>query len=490
MTQIDFSQLPDQEEQKLDIFEGLPDQPEPDLMDNLPDKEEPKETPDIYQTYSDVKNNIQPKRGYFERLAVGEASPVPAVGIVSDAIETVAGKVLEAPVIKDIISGIMKGGQKIGSALDLKPFLPESVQRGIESGQNTLDSIAGEVGQYIEENPSVKIAVEGIVDTLEIIPAIKGTKVAKEFAEAGIKRITKVDKQVAKEEAKKLATRITQGKKIDRDKASRGLLEVDVKDVKTFDDLKLRSQEKLDILKEAQDEVLGSDKSLYKVDDLVRKTKVGKKEVTENFVEDALEDMEKVFSETSAKKDVARIQNLREKANTEGLSNLEINNIAREYGGTFKDKTFTKLGDQKTSLQAGRFENTRKGVKETSRDLLGTDEAKLLDQRMSDLIKTNDNVEKMVEKVSDLAKRTENRSLLKRIGGAFANIVDATTGGVVTAFMRRLLIPRGGGVKLLNALDLEEDLAKNLKKFIKEAKKSGLNKEALETQKILDSIKK
>jgi len=79
----------------------------------------------------------------------------------------------------------------------------------------------------------------------------------------------------------------------------------------------------------------------------------------------------------------------------------------------------------------------------------------------------------MVEKVNDLQKKIMTRGFGERVGRLISQVLDISSGGILKGSAQYFL-PRGEGIKLLNALDLEKQLSKNLK-LIREAAQEGVS---------------
>jgi hypothetical protein len=62
-----------------------------------------------------------------------------------------------------------------------------------------------------------------------------------------------------------------------------------------------------------------------------------------------------------------------------------------------------------TSVNAQSFENIRKGIKNSVREKLPNDNAKILDQKYSDIANTKTEIDKMVEKVNALTQKVNAR---------------------------------------------------------------------------------
>jgi len=150
---------------------------------------------------------------------------------------------------------------------------------------------------------------------------------------------------------------------------------------------------------------------------------------------------------------------------SDGLTVRDINNLAKMHGNELGTKAFSKTGDPLTSVNAQSFENTRTGIKNTARELFGDDSFKAADAEMSNLIRSRDLAEKMTVEVNRLRQRIQERGLLEKVGRGAFEVIDMLTGKFASGFLRSALVPRGGGLKVLNALDLEKNLAKTLSKI-------------------------
>ena len=273
-------------------------------------------------------------------------------------------------------------------------------------------------------------------------------------------RATQLDKEVDD-----IVGSIIQGKKADIEKGSRALADIDTKGIKTYEELNARVDDKIGALVRKQDEYLTvADEQLGNItpENLVTKTTVGKQTVEQNFVTKALDDLEELYRKTADEPSVARIQQLREKIESEGVSRVELNNLAREYNVDFGDKAFSKVnGDPLTSVNAQAYENVRSGIKDTLRNSIKGETSKSIDARMADLYNTRRLTKKIEEKVNSLYQRVQERTLGEKLGRFLADAADVATLGSLKGFMTRL-IPSNVGYKTMNSIDIENALQKNL----------------------------
>ena len=190
------------------------------------------------------------------------------------------------------------------------------------------------------------------------------------------------------------------------------------------------------------------------------KTAAGKP-VSVDYVGRSLEHLKELYK--GAGDDIAfkNADDLLKKAETTGLTRLEVNNLSRQYGIEFGEKAFSKLGEARTTVNAVKFENTRGGLKAIARQGLGGKAAQEADKSISSLYRVNDLVKKNVEAVNRLQQRVQGKGLLEKFGYQAVKAVDVLSGGSLRGIVGGLL-PRGVGYKIMNALDLEQTLKSNL----------------------------
>lgn len=349
---------------------------------------------------------------------------------------------------------------------------PELAQK-IESAANIVELFGlGVAGKQVQRGgeKAVEVARETAPVARETLE--KAGETAEQVIDTTLRRIDEIKdnnrlRRISADEAKINETvgRVVQGKKKDVEKARRALSEIDTTDVKTYEELGIRIEDRVESLSRTLDRLLDEEdaaKGILSSQQLVKTTTVGGTKVSQNYVVDALDQLEELYDVVKSPAEKARIINLKQKLDSEGLFRKEINDLAREYGRVFGSKAFSKTGDPLTSVNAQAFENTRKGLKSTFRDTLDGDEAKILDGRASDLLETNRLVGKMEEKVNQLFQRAKSRGLLERIGRGLADIVNVATFNTLSGFLSRML-PSNVGLKIMNALDIQTELRKNLK---------------------------
>lgn len=300
-------------------------------------------------------------------------------------------------------------------------------------------------------------AIDATIDAL-FLGAASAYKIGKPVLHA--RRLRK-----ASQGTKDVAAEIVQGKTKDINAATKALSELDVSDINTYDDLHDAIKTQIVAKAGVQDDVFDAFTETRLLDDFSKTVGKGKNKITDNVVSRSLDNLEELYTKSARFEDVARIQDLRDTAMSEGLTVKQINRIAREYGSDFR--TFSKGGEPLTSVNAAMHETTRTALKNTARDMVpDSTVVKSMDEAMSNLYRTEANVAKMKEAVNKLGQRIKKRTVMEKLGRAIFNTIDAATGRLTSGFIQAGF-PRGQGLKTLNALELEDLLSKNLTKLQK-----------------------
>ena len=423
--------------------------------------------------------------------------------------QSVAGEVLStvAPKLSERVSGLLKRGQQVKQLVSnpsndlattgqlaggVNDVIGEAIgaiipEKWKQFGGEKVKQLLGTAGidtiekynDWATQNPLTAKNIEGAVNIAGLLPTGKagevvGTAAVDTLKSGGTKLVGAVDNLIidSKTLADDLITKsqpkvtleqatgqIIQGKTGDVKQAVQAIGAVDTTGVKTYKDLLGKFKEKKPELLSVVDNELAKDTTQYSLDNLSTTvaTNSGKK-VSTNYVDSALKDLRELYSTTG---DVKQLANLEELAAKGSYTLKEVNDISRVYNSEFGQKAFSKLGDPLTSVNAQRFENTRKGLKDVARRGIGGAEAKKADELLSSVYNTENLVKRNVEAVNKLRQRINERGLLEKAGHYITKYADILTGGTIRGAVAGLL-PRGAGYKVLNALDLEEQLAKNL----------------------------
>ncbi len=385
--------------------------------------------------------------------------------------------------VSQISSGIRKRGKTgiIGFGVGLTKQITETLGRsvfGVRPGITRLTPPIVEEEVFEAKTPTER-AGKIVVTGAEFL-------LGGGFARGAIKAITRKTPAQLKEITQNLVSRIVQGKPKDIPAASRALADIETQGVKTFKELRNVVSEKTSILSKTLDKMLLAQKGRFKPKDLIITTQVGKTTVKQNFVDDAIEQLDELYRKIKDAPAQARIINLKNKLNTQGLDAKELNDLAKEYGSEFSKRAFSKVtGEPLTSVNAQAFENTRKGIKETVRGKLEGDAAKALDLRQSDLIRVNTLIEKQAVASNKVFQKAEKIGLFKSGAKKLGGVVDIATLGTLSGFISRF-VPTSVGIKTLNALDLEKELSKSLKEL---RKLSGIKNESVFTKTLREMLR-
>lgn len=467
------------------------------------------------QKYPDYASKIKPDEGFIADLKgiasgikesaikrsdnFGEIDKAVATGETTQARSLLQKFGQGAGFASDIIGNTIMGGIKALTPQGIQDKVGGVVETGAKAVAET-EPVKNLIGWYNNLDETKKKDIDAVLGVTSLATDVVGGAVLKrpvqEGAEAIIKKagsvvddvVDTVPKATAKlktvaQEAisptptlKEATGQVLQGKTKDLKFGQEALQSIDTTDVKTFKDLDNKLTENVRTLAKQVDDDLGVDTTKIPLNDLstVAKTKAGT-DVSTNYVETALNQLEELYDKTGDAVAKADIQELIGLAKAEGLTRLEVNDIARTYGREFGQKAFGKTGDPLTSVNAQMYENTRKGVKEVARQGINGAEAKSADELMSKLLNTQTLIKKNVEAVNKLQSRIKERGLAEKLGYMVAKYADVLTGGTLRGIVGGIL-PRGAGYKTLNALDLEDLLARNLK-VIQDAQKAKTVKE-------------
>lgn len=409
--------------------------------------------------------------------------------------------------VSDVIGQTVMGGIKALTPQPIQEAVAKTVQAGAEKVMES-DTAQKLVSWYSGLDEQKKKDIGAVAGIVSLATDITGAGLAKKPVTQTVKTAVDVGTDILKATPKatnKLATvvketinkpvtaekaigEVLQGKAMSS-KQVKGAIEtikqIDTTGIKTYADLDKKLSEKIPELAKKVDDDLGQDLTKIPLNDLkVVKQSKGGQTVEIPFVEDALNQLDELYNKTG---DLVEQQNIKELINlakTEGLTRLEVNDIARTYGQEFGEKAFNKIGEPLTSINSQMFENTRKGLKEIARSGIKGVDAKKADELMSRIYNIKNLTKKNIERVNALMNRIEERGLVEKIGNAVSKYADILSGGSLRGFVGGLL-PRGAGYKVLNAIDLETLLERNLK-VIQEASKSKTTKQFNEVIKKLN----
>jgi hypothetical protein len=360
----------------------------------------------------------------------------------------------------DLTAEGMKAGYRM--------LMPDSAQEAISSGVNTvmqnpsvqsgLGMVSDIYGKAKEQFPEGMRNIEAGANLATSIPIAKGIG----MTGSGI---TKAAKKVGtsmypKPTAEQALGQVLQGKTKDLAKGAKAFSAIDLNGVKTYADLNSKIKEGISTVGKQVDDELSKDVKNYTLDALeVSKKTAGGTTVKTNYVKDALNQLKELYEKTNNPVKAAEIDELLLKAEWEGITRKEVNDIARRYGSEYN--AFNQsTGEQLTSVNKQMYENTRKGLKEVVRSGLDG-KTKELDDVLSSLMNTQRLIAKNVEAANKLRQKVDARGLGEKIGRSALVALDVATLGTVKGAVLKLL-PRGFGYKVKNYIDLEDALKRNL----------------------------
>lgn len=342
-----------------------------------------------------------------------------------------------------------------------------------------LEEVAGTLsagGQIAGDILATQAVAQGAQKTVDVVKVgVQKTQQLLEQTNPALSRLVNRSSEIVKPtpSPEQAAGQVLQAKKPITQKDIQAFKNIDLEGVKTYSDFQKRVRDSIGNLSEKVDSYLAQDTTSVPLKKLVTKTTTGSGRVVErNFVETALDNLKELYAKTADDVGLADVEDILTKAQTSGLSKLEINNISRLYNSEFGSKAFSRVtGDPLTSVNAQAYENIRKGLKEVARSGMGGTEAAATDKIISSLYDVEGLVKKNVQAVQKLQQRIAERGILEKAGHLVSKYSDILTGGSIRGFVSGLL-PRGAGYKTLNALDLQDRLSQNLK-IIQKALESG-----------------
>ncbi len=402
---------------------------------NTLDPNTPKDQQDLAVVGGLAQAGAAPARALIQ--AGGAVGDVVGAGLEATGLDKVISKVV-SPVVNPVVQS-----EAFKKASDAFSMLPEETQ--------TLLKGLPEVANLFGVSPAASIVKKGVTNAV----TSTGEAIAKRSAQTAIKDASKIDN---------LAGTIVQGKADDILKAKKALTDIDITGIKTYKDLVSTLDDKITSLSTGLDDVLSTKPTPKALDDLNLNVKVGEQSVTHNYVKDAVSQLDDLYTKTNNIEGKTKIAQLLQKAEAEGLTIKEVNDLARLHGKELN--AFNANGQAASGLTKQAAENTRVGLKSTARDLFDDPVYKQTDTEISNLIRTRDLVDGVSEKVNQLKQRIQERSLGAKVGVALGRAINLLSLGSAKGIVEAL-IPRGQGFKVMNALDLEEALGANLKKLQK-----------------------
>lgn len=439
--------------------------------------EEPKK-PSLFSRIGDIfKTSIKEQQEIVDKENQGEINKIAeSIGVAG-----VGAKAIAETGFEVVATGVKKWMDIFTSEQDREVFKTQASKVAekffkSESGKSVLEIVdtgVEEWDKFEKRFPSTAENVKGLARIAELIPAQKGVSVTKK----GLKGVVGATGEVLEQQAKKtiikktskiddIVGRITQGTKKEIVAAKQALKKLDTTKVKTFEDLKNLSDDAIGAIAKKQDDLLDKTPALVKLSQFTKK--VGDRE--QNFVKRAIEQLQEVYDKTEDLVKLNEINILEKKVLKEGITAREVNSLARRFNQDMPN-AFSKIGEPLTSVNKVASENVRKELKKDARSLLpkkagGKTASELLDDQMTNLFTLKRTSEKMEGTVQKLYNKVKKRGLLERAARKAGLAIDVATFGTVRGFLTSFL-PSNIGNKVLNSIDIEEQLIKNLKQLDK-----------------------
>ena len=297
--------------------------------------------------------------GAVETAAQAAQTPLRVVGQAAGAVGDVIGAGINAATgggldkLGEYISTTETGKQLGASLLKLQQEQPELAQ-----GLGDLFNIATVGVGGTAAKPVAKAVGTGLKEGAEATAT--GAVKAGRFLKEGISPTPTLGKALEESVVAKTAQEIPAFQK--------AISAIDTTDVKTFADLNKKFQEAIPTISKQVDDELLKDTNVYRIEDLLipQVTKAGK-EIKTDYITRALSGLDDLYTKLGDDVAKADVQDLMTKAQTQGLTRLEVNNLARQYNSEYGSKAFTATGDIKQGFNAEVYESTRKGLKDIAR---------------------------------------------------------------------------------------------------------------------------
>lgn len=369
------------------------------------------------------------------------------------------------PHVSKLLDAVNSVVSKVNDAATAHPETAKTVQlilAGLlpdDPDGDVLGSIKKNAGDIVDTGKEIAGTVGDVIQ--------KGLDLTKDVPSDIADSASKLKGKIAPtEDIDTTVNKVLQGKPTDIESGKSALPSLDTSKIKTYEDLTKASNSKIGELSDKQDELLSQDKTPRKIQQLALEERVGGRTIAHNYVNDAVNHLEEVYSKTNDPVNLEKIQNLKAKLDPikgDGITVKEANDLAREYGSKFKSKAFGKNGDPLTSVNSQAYENTRMGVKNTVRNLLPTEESKALDGKMTDLYNVRDLSSDMEEKVNSLEAKLKSKNILQKLGGLIGRGLKFS--GVSDLVKQLVGLENTPGASSMNPVEIQAMLSKNLSRI-------------------------
>lgn len=373
-------------------------------------------------------------------------------------------------------------------------FVGEKIGQGFGALTNLIGSNE-QLQKWVMENPEAAKAVEEVAGTAAAAGQISGTILTADAAskglQAGARQVQRAGEKVIhatddlikrapetvgpvvkkaknvispQKDVRGAVQEIIKGKtQKDIDLGVKALQTVKTEGVKTFDDLTRKLDDAIPEYAKVVDDALAKDPTKTQLDDWISFHDASSgSTVSTNYVKTSLDHLKELYTKTGDVRMAKDIDDLLFKAQNEGITRLDVNNISRIYNREFGKKAFSaRTGDPLTSVNAQLYETVRRGLKSKAREGIGGTAAQQADDVLHSIYNTQNLVQRNASAALQFKARIAERGLLEKVGHGITTYADILTGGSLRGLIGGLL-PRGAGYKVFNIIDLEQRLNNNL----------------------------
>lgn len=374
------------------------------------------------------------------------------------------------------LSGLNNAGAHVYDSPVLKPILDlfDSGNKQLQAWQQAHPEAARNLGNILTVGLT---AGGGEAGADESIGSPEGAAGAVDNVTGKVIDST-VGKIAPKANPDAIANQIGQGKTADipktQDAITKGVTDasgkqitspLDTSKVKTYADVDRITTAKIPELSKIQDNVIkAADNTPRKVQQLALSEPVkGGQPVIHNYVIDAVNNLKELYQNSNDPVNLAKINQISAKLDPikgTGITPVELNQLARDYGTEFKSKAFKANGDPTTSVSGQAYESTRTGLKNTVNSIIKDPTYKAIDRQMSNIFNLRELSRDMKEKVNTAAAKIYQPNVLQRLGGIIGKAGKFLGAGDVISKMTGL--DHTPGQAGMTPVEIEANLKSNI----------------------------
>lgn len=291
--------------------------------------------------------------------------------------------------------------------------------------------------------------------------------------------------------ADELVLKITQWDKKNISKLKSSLNEVDLQKFDTTDNAVKEIKTKLKDIYEVKNKVLEAEqtklgRTFWRADtDKVITSQKFWTSTTKNYIDEWLKQMKTYYEDAGKLEKALDIDWMTKKFDNWELTIKDIDNLSTEYNNSIWKAAFDKQWNLKESTKFQNVEGIRKGIRETAREFMG-EWAKKLDEAYTNVKTLKDTMERFDKKVVDLSKTLDKRWLWGKLTSTAWKVADVIW---LRTLVTNTLLKSDEGLKRGNALGLQENMLKNIKKLQKIDDQLGKDPTTKQVEWILSQLK-